>query len=112
MSCALTRRGVSGVVHRRRRHQSTPNTGRLAITLRPRQARSASAAEILRRLRVSAQGVEGTSVFFQVVQDLQIDSRVSRTQFQYTMEDADIDQLGEWARACSPGWRSCLNCAM
>ena len=76
---------------------TTPNTGRLAITLRPRGARSASAAEILRRLRLRAQGVEGTSVFFQIVQDLQIDSRVSRTQFQYTLEDADIEQLGEWA---------------
>ena len=75
----------------------TPNTGRLAITLRPRGARSASASEILRRLRLQAQGVEGTSVFFQIVQDLQIDSRVSRTQFQYTLEDADVDQLGEWA---------------
>ncbi len=75
----------------------TPNSGRLSIALRPRAERRASAEEIIRRLEPRLAAVGGMRVFLQPVQDLQIDSRVSRTQFQYTLEDADYDELTGWA---------------
>jgi multidrug efflux pump len=75
----------------------TLNSGRLSITLKPRHERRASADEIIARLRPRLAQVQGIALFLQPVQDLQIDSRVSRTQFQYTLEDADIDELREWA---------------
>ena len=75
---------------------STPNTGRLYVVLRPREARESSAAEIMRRLRGAVAGIEGVDVFFQAAQDLQIDTRTSRTQYQYILEDSDAAELGEW----------------
>jgi multidrug efflux pump len=75
----------------------TPNSGRLSITLKPRQQRHASAEQIIARLQDQVAEVEGTSLFLQAVQDLQIDNRVSRTQFQYTLEDADGAELALWA---------------
>ena len=75
----------------------TPNSGRMSITLKPRSERSASAEEIIARLRPKLAQVEGTTLYLQPVQDLQIENRVSSTQFQYTMEDADGKELGEWA---------------
>ncbi|HEY3355420.1 MAG TPA: multidrug efflux RND transporter permease subunit [Polyangia bacterium] len=75
----------------------TPNSGRLSITLKPREERHADAAAIIARLRPRLAEVQGISLFMQPVQDLQIDSRVSRTQFQYTLEDADPEELGVWA---------------
>ena len=74
----------------------TPNSGRLTITLKPR-GRRAGAEVIIARLQERARRVEGISLFLQAVQDLQIDNRVSRTQFQYTLEDADPDELAVWA---------------
>src|SRR6185369_12805612 len=59
------------------------NTGRLNIQLKPRKERSASASEIIDRLRDATKNVEGIALFMQAVQDVQIDSRLSRTQFQY-----------------------------
>jgi multidrug efflux pump len=76
---------------------ATPNSGRLSIALKPRSQRGASAEEIIARLKPRVAAVEGISLFMQPVQDLQIDSRVSRTQFQYTLEDADFDELSDWA---------------
>ena len=76
---------------------STVNTGRLYINLKPREKRDASATEIIDRLRAATQGVTGISLFMQAVQDVQIDSRVSRTQYQYTLQDADETELDEWA---------------
>jgi multidrug efflux pump subunit AcrB len=76
---------------------STVNTGRLYINLKPREKREASATEIIDRLRAATQGVTGISLFMQAVQDVQIDSRVSRTQYQYTLQDADETELDEWA---------------
>jgi hydrophobe/amphiphile efflux-1 (HAE1) family protein len=75
----------------------TMNTGRLYIGLKPRAQRRSSATEIIERLREATQGVQGISLFMQAVQDVQIDSRVSRTQFQYTLQDADEDELSQWA---------------
>jgi multidrug efflux pump len=75
----------------------TTNSGRLSVTLRPREERSADAAEIIARLQPKLAAVSGIEVYMQAVQDLQIDSRVGRTQFQYTLEDADLNELTEWA---------------
>ncbi len=75
----------------------TLNTGRLTITLKAREKRHASAAQIIRRLRAKVKDVEGIELYMQAVQDLQIDSRVSRTQYRYVLEDPDVDELALWA---------------
>ncbi|MGH9498914.1 MAG: multidrug efflux RND transporter permease subunit [Terriglobales bacterium] len=71
----------------------TPNTGRIQINLKPRDQRTATAEEIIRRLQPKLAQVEGITLFMQPVQDLTVEDRVSRTQFQYTMEDADQKEL-------------------
>jgi len=76
---------------------STVNTGRIYINLKPRDQRRSSASEIIDRLRDATKDVEGISLFMQAVQDVQIDSRVSRTQYQYTLEDADEAELSQWS---------------
>ncbi len=76
---------------------ATVNTGRLNIALKPRDERKASASEIIDRLRIATRNIEGISLFMQAVQDVQIDSRVSRTQYQYTLQDADEAELADWA---------------
>jgi multidrug efflux pump len=75
----------------------TVNTGRLYINLKPRDERRANVDEIIGRLRESTKDVTGISLFMQAVQDVQIDSRVSRTQYQYTLEDTDETQLSVWS---------------
>jgi multidrug efflux pump len=75
----------------------TTNSGRLTINLKPRKARGADADAIIARLAPRLAQLDGISVYLQSVQDLQIDSRVSRTQFQYTLEDANPRELSEWA---------------
>ena len=74
----------------------TPNSGRMSITLKPRAERKATAEEIIARLRPKLAQIEGSTLYLQPVQDLQIENRVSRTQFQYTLEDANADELREW----------------
>ena len=76
---------------------ATPNTGRLTIALKPRTARDASAAAVASRLTQALAGMPGLSVFMQPVQDIQIGTRVSRTQFQYTLIDTDAVELTSWA---------------
>jgi hydrophobe/amphiphile efflux-1 (HAE1) family protein len=76
---------------------ATVNSGRLYINLKPHNQRSASAGEIIERLRGATAAVPGISLFMQAAQDVQIDSRVSRTQYQYTLQDADRAELAEWA---------------
>ena len=76
---------------------ATVNSGRLYINLKPRNQRKASAQEIVDRLREATKDVEGISLFMQAAQDVQIDSRISRTQYQYTLQDPDSDELAEWA---------------
>ena len=75
----------------------TVNSGRLYINLKPRDSRQASADEIIARLRAATDSVQGISLFMQAAQDVQIDSRISRTQYQYTLTDADEVELSEWA---------------
>jgi multidrug efflux pump subunit AcrB len=76
---------------------ATVNSGRIYISLKPRDRRKLNADEIMARLREATKDVEGISLFMQAAQDVQIDSRVSRTQFQYTIQDADEAELAEFA---------------
>jgi multidrug efflux pump len=75
----------------------TLNTGRLSIALKPHAERRANAQEIIERLGERLANVPGVDVYLQAVQDLQIETRTSRTQYQYTLEDADADELATWA---------------
>src|SRR5207302_7244280 len=68
---------------------TTVNSGRLQINLRPHDERKTSASDIIRRLQPQLERVEGITLFMQPVQDITVDDRVSRTQFQYSLEDAD-----------------------
>ena len=83
----------------------TMNTGRFYIGLKPRDRRKASATEIIGRLRDKTRDLEGISLFMQAVQDVQIDSRVSRTQYQYTLQDAEEAELSQWAGRLLAGLR-------
>jgi len=76
---------------------TTPNSGRIQINLKPRDQRKATASEIIRRLQPELASVEGITLYMQPVQDLTVEDRVSRTQYQYSMEDADAQELGVWA---------------
>src|SRR5205085_6704249 len=75
---------------------ATVNTARLYIVLKPHNQRGATAEKIIERLRSATRDDEGVSLFMQAAQDLQIDARVSRTQFQYILQDADAAELAEW----------------
>ena len=76
---------------------TTVNSGRMQINLKPHDERKANASEIIRRLQPRLEKVEGITLFMQPVQDLTVDDRVSRTQFQYSLEDADLKELNTWA---------------
>ncbi len=75
----------------------TLNSGRILINLKPLDERKISASEVIHRLQKEVDKVEGIRLFMQPVQDLTVDARVSRTQFQYTMEDPDANELYTWA---------------
>ena len=75
---------------------ATVNTGRLYINLKPRDQRD-GVGQIIDRLRDATRHVPGISLSMQAVQDVQIDSRVTRTQYQYTLQDADAAELARWA---------------
>jgi hydrophobic/amphiphilic exporter-1 (mainly G- bacteria), HAE1 family len=73
------------------------NNDFVIIGLKPRSAREASADEIINRLRPQLAEVPGATLFMQAAQDLNIGGRTSRTQYQYTLQDANIDELNDWA---------------
>jgi HAE1 family hydrophobic/amphiphilic exporter-1 len=73
------------------------NTGRMFITLKPRDERSASAQQIIARLRPKLEKVEGARLFMQAAQDVRLGGRATRTQFEYTLQDANLAELNEWA---------------
>jgi hydrophobe/amphiphile efflux-1 (HAE1) family protein len=73
------------------------NTGLVVITLKPRDQRSSSADQVIARLRPQLAKIQGISLFMQAAQDLNVGGRLSRTQYQYTLQDADIDELNSWA---------------
>jgi multidrug efflux pump len=72
------------------------NNGRMLINLKPLGQRSARAPAIARRLQNAVAQVPGITLYLQPVQDLTIENRVSRTQYQYTLQTSDPDVLGEW----------------
>jgi multidrug efflux pump len=75
----------------------TQNSGRLSITLVPREDREADVTEIIARMQHRLAEVGGITVYLQPVQDLTVDARIARTQYQYTIEDPDPDELAAWA---------------
>jgi len=76
---------------------SALNTGRMYITLKPRSERSASAQQIIARLRPMLEQVEGARLFMQAAQDVRLGGRPTRTQFEYTLQDSNLTELNEWA---------------
>jgi multidrug efflux pump len=76
---------------------TTQNSGRIQINLKPHEERSDTASDIIRRLQPELAKVEGITLYMQPVQDLTVEDRVSRTQFQYSLEDADANELNDWS---------------
>jgi HAE1 family hydrophobic/amphiphilic exporter-1 len=76
---------------------NTLNTGRVYITLKPREERDASADQIIARLRPKLDVVEGARLYLQAAQDVRIGGRITRTQYQMAVQDADINELNTWA---------------
>jgi hydrophobe/amphiphile efflux-1 (HAE1) family protein len=76
---------------------ATGNTGRLYINLKPRSERTETADQIIRRLKRTVARLQGIDLSMQAVQDIQIDNRISRTQYQYTLIDANGDELASWS---------------
>ncbi len=75
----------------------TVNTGRMMIALKPMNKRTATATQAVARLRRATTNVPGIAFFGQARQDVQIGARVSKTQYQYTLQDADVAELFKWA---------------
>jgi multidrug efflux pump len=76
---------------------TTQNSGRIQINLKPHEQRTADATQIIRRLQPELAQVEDITLYMQPVQDLTVEDRVSRTQFQYSLEAADANELNDWA---------------
>jgi len=81
--------GVDGI-------NTTPNAGRFLINLKPQAERKASASEIIARLKPKLAVLTDVTLYLQPVQDLTMENRVSRTQYQFTLESPDIDELNRW----------------
>jgi len=81
--------GIDGI-------NTTPNSGRIQINLKSRSQRKYTASEIIRRLQPELAKVEGVMLYMQPIQDLTVEDRVSRTQFQYSLESADANDLNLW----------------
>jgi multidrug efflux pump len=75
---------------------TTMNSGRIAINLKPLDQRNLSASDVIRRLQTNLGQVAGIHLYMQPVQDITVDDRISRTQYQYTLEDPDINELNLW----------------
>jgi multidrug efflux pump len=75
---------------------TTLNSGRMSINLKALSDRNLSASDVIRRLNTKLQNVEGIRLYMQPVQDITVDDRVSRTQYQYTLEDPNVDELNLW----------------
>ena len=75
---------------------TTLNSGRMSINLKPLAERNLNASDVIRRLQTSLQKVQGIAVYMQPVQNITVDDRVSRTQYQYTLEDPDANELNDW----------------
>jgi multidrug efflux pump len=75
---------------------TTMNSGRIQINLKPLDQRKISASDVIRRLQPELAKIDGIELFMQPVQDLTVEDRVSRTQFQYSLEDVDPKELSVW----------------
>jgi len=75
---------------------TTLNSGRVLINLKPIEERKMSASDIIRRMQPELAKLRGIMLYMQPVQDLTVESRVSRTQYQYSLEDPDISELNSW----------------
>jgi multidrug efflux pump len=76
---------------------TTLNSGRMSINLKPLDQRDLSASDVIRRLNSSLAQVNGIKLYMQPVQNITVDDRVSRTQYQYTLEDPDVNELDLWS---------------
>ena len=81
--------GVDGI-------NTTPNSGRFLINLKPHAERSESASDVIARLKAKLAKLNGVTLFLQPVQDLTMENRVSRTQYQFTLETPDSEELNRW----------------
>jgi multidrug efflux pump len=75
---------------------TTLNSGRMSINLKPVRDRGLSASDVIRRLQTNLKSVDGVQLYMSPVQNITVDDRVSRTQYQYTLEDPDQNELNEW----------------
>jgi multidrug efflux pump len=75
---------------------TTMNSGRMSINLKPIEERKISASDLIRRLNTRVSQVQGISLFMEPVQNITVDDRVSRTQYQYTLEDPSANELNDW----------------
>ena len=75
---------------------TTLNSGRILINLKPLEERHINASDVIRRLQPELAKVDGITLYMQPVQDLTVEDRVSRTQYQYTLEDPDPNELNMW----------------
>jgi multidrug efflux pump len=75
---------------------TTMNSGRMSINLKPLAQRKISASDLIRRLNSKVSRVQGIQLFMEPVQNITVDDRVSRTQYQYALEDANADELNDW----------------
>ncbi len=76
---------------------TTLNSGRILVNLKPLAERAVSATDVIRRLRPALTSVEGITLYMQSVQDITVEDRVSRTQYQYSLEDPNAEELRTWA---------------
>ncbi|MGD0212900.1 MAG: efflux RND transporter permease subunit [Terriglobales bacterium] len=75
---------------------TTLNSGRIQINLKPLEERGINASDVIRRLQPKLEKIDGITLYMQPVQDLTVEDRVSRTQYQYTLEDPDQRELNFW----------------
>src|SRR4029078_10399212 len=76
---------------------STLNSGRILINLKSRDQRKSDISTVMQRIKSATASLTGITLYMQPVQDLTIEGTVSRTQYQFILQDADPDQLAEWA---------------
>jgi HAE1 family hydrophobic/amphiphilic exporter-1 len=78
--------------------RTSANTGSFFVALKPKdEGRTATASEVIARLRPKLAKLEGVNLFMQAPQDINVGGRLSRTQYQYTLTDTDLDELNTWA---------------
>ncbi|MGA2576029.1 MAG: efflux RND transporter permease subunit [Bryobacteraceae bacterium] len=75
---------------------TTLNSGRMSINLKPLDQRKISAPDLIRRLNQRVSQIQGIQLYMEPVQDITVDDRVSRTQYQYALEDPDASELADW----------------